>query len=148
MRATTAHPASRRDDRGLVVTELAIVAPALLAMLVLAMFGARVTWSERQVQSASAAAARAAAQQGTIGRAEQVADEVVGDNLQDAGLGCSGGPSVSTTPGPDGFGPGGSVMVEVRCVTSVSDLVFVSAPGSYPFEHTSTEVIDTLRGTG
>lgn len=133
-----------RDERGLVATELAIVTPALLAMMVLVIFGGRIVWAERQVQAASAAAARAASQQGTLGSAEQVATDVVAANLDDAGLSCGGGPSISVTS--DSFGHGGTVTVDVSCTADVSDLVLLSAPGSYTFDHSSTEVIDTLRG--
>lgn len=139
-----ARPGRVDGDRGMVATELAIVTPALLALMMLATFGSRIVWAERQIQAASAAAARAASQQGTFGSAQLVAAEVAEDNLDDAGVSCSGGPAIVTTA--DNFAAGGSVEVEVRCTTDVSDLAFVNVPGSYSFGHSSTEVIDELRG--
>lgn len=132
------------SDRGLVATELAIVAPVLLAVMALATFGARIVSAERQVQAASAEAARAASQQGTLGSAEAVAGDVATENLDDAGMSCSGGPSISTTSSD--FSAGGTVTVVVQCTANVSDLLLFGVPGSYSFEHSSTEVVDTLRG--
>lgn len=130
-------------DRGSVAVELAIVAPALLGLLMLAIYGARVVWAERQVQAAASAAARAASQQGNLADAETVANQVVTENLLDAGLSCS---ELEPVELPDTiFEPGGQVSVRVTCTADVSSVAFVGS-GSLTFSDTATEVIDTLRG--
>src|SRR5690625_982754 len=126
------------SDRGVAATEMAIITPALIAVFVLAVFGARVVWAERLTQSAAASAARAASQQQTAGAAEQRAVDVARSNLADAGLSCDGGPRVDVAL--TRFGSGGQVTVTVVCTTLVSDLATVApSPGSYTFSHTSTE---------
>lgn len=130
-------------DRGSVAVELAIVAPALLGLLMLAIYGARVVWAERQVQSAASAAARAATQQGSLYDAEVVASEVATENLEDAGVSCS---ELAPVELPDtNFEPGGQVSVTVTCTADVSSVALVGS-GSLTFTYTATEVIDTLRG--
>lgn len=137
--------ARRADDRGSAAVELAIVTPVLLGMLMLAVFGGRVVWAERQVQAAASSAARAASQQGSLTMGQQVAEDVVAENLEDAGVSCAQVEPVGF-PQPD-FRPGGHVSVTVTCTADVSSVAVVGA-GHITFSHTSTEVIDTLRGGG
>lgn len=134
-----------RSEEGSAAVELAIVTPVLVVMLMLAVFGGRVVWAERQVQSAASAAARAASQQGSFTSAQAAAEQVVAENLDDAGVSCSEVEPLAF-PDPD-FAPGGQVSVTVTCTADVSSVAVVG-PGSITFSHTSTEVIDTLRGGG
>jgi Flp pilus assembly protein TadG len=140
-----------RRDRGSVPTEVALVTPALLALLMLVMFAARVSRAETEVETAASVAARAASQAGTVGGANSAAEAVAQDNLADAGIHCTnldspGNVVVDASELAAGTGPGGTVTVTVTCTTDVSDIVQVGLPGTYTFSATSVEVIDTYRG--
>jgi Flp pilus assembly protein TadG len=133
-------------DRGSTPVEVAIIAPAVLALLMLVIFAGRVAQAEQEVQQAAAAAARAASQRSGWTSAAERADDVAEQNLTDAGISCDPF-DVALDPASD-LSPGGHVTVIVSCTTTASDLVLLAFPGDYSFSTSSTEVIDTFRGQG
>lgn len=135
------------QDRGSVAVETAIVTPVIFGFLVLGMFGARVVSAEREVQAAATAGARAASLAGPA-TATAEAEAAAFASVDDAGVSCAGGPSVTVTNGSTGFAPGSTVSVTVTCTVDVSDLTFIGLPGNIDFDYTATEVVDELRGEG
>lgn len=133
---------SRPDDRGSVTVELAIVAPVLIALMLLVVFAGRVSDADATIRRAASEAARAASLRQHPGDAVTAARSTVDANLADAGVMC-----ISLTTGVDttSFRAGGTVAVTVRCVASMSDVTFIGVPGTRTFEGRAVEVIDTYR---
>ncbi len=135
----------RSGDDGTVAVEAALVAPALLALLMLVLVAGRVSQASGDVQSAATAAARAASLRATPAAASTAAEDAAADNLGGAGVACA---SHSVAADTANFRPGGSVTVEVTCTADMGDIVLLSVPGSRTFSATATEVVDTWRGAG
>jgi len=137
----------RRRDDGSAPVEVAVVAPAVLVLLMLVLYAGRVTRTEGEVQSAASAAARAASLEASIGVAQDQAESVAEDNLNDADISCVDS-SVELVDDATDMSPGGQVTVAVSCTVSNSDLSLLAVPGENSFTATATEVIDTFRGGG
>jgi Flp pilus assembly protein TadG len=134
-----------RDDWGSAAVEAAVVAPAFLALLLLVVFAGRVVNAGNEVESAAAAAARAASQMATPVGATTEAEQVATAALSDAGVTCD--PSrveVDTHL----MAPGGSVTVRIRCTAQLGDMTMIALPGHQTFQASATEVVDTYRGGG
>lgn len=136
----------RRDDRGSVATEMAIVAPVLFMLLMLVIFAGRVTDAQHQVLAAAGAAARAASLQSNAGEAEAAAEAAAELNLKDGGLTCTPANTDVTEFEPDP--PAGLVRVEVTCTADLSGVALPGILEEQTFTAEATEVIDRYRGTG
>jgi Flp pilus assembly protein TadG len=134
----------RRGDRGSVAVEVAVVAPAIIALLMLVLVAGRVSQASGDVQSAATAAARAASLRATPAAATSAAQSAVDANLADAGLACASRHVGTATD----LRPGGSVTVAVTCSTDLADVVLLGVPGSRTFSASATAVVDSWRGNG
>lgn len=135
---------AQRDDRGSVAVETAVVAPALVALLLLVVFAGRVAQSEGDVRRAASEAARAASLTQSPEAAVEAAEQAVAANLRSSGIGCS---TLATDVDTDDFRPGGAVAVDVRCVASMADITLLGVPGERTFAARSVEVIDRYRSS-
>lgn len=135
---------AQRDDRGSVAVETAVVAPALVALLLLVVFAGRVAQSEGDVRRAVSEAARAASLTQSPEAAVEAAEQAVAANLRSSGIGCS---TLATDVDTDDFRPGGAVAVDVRCVASMADITLLGVPGERTFAARSVEVIDRYRSS-
>lgn len=133
------------DERGSVAIEVAVVAPALIALLLLVVFAGRVAEADGNVTRAASEAARAASLRQSPSAAEADARRVAAENLEAAGTRCG---ELQVDVDLDDFEPGGTVGVRVRCTTAMSDVALIGLPGSRTFTAESVEVIDTFRGEG
>jgi Flp pilus assembly protein TadG len=129
-------------DGGGVSTELVILTPALVVLMLFVVLAGRLGQATQDVTQAAAEAARAAS---LVRGAETatVARRTAEDNLTAAGVTC--GRLVVTTDTADQR-PGGAVRVDVRCEV---ELAGVAAFGLSPQRFVSAaavEVIDTYRG--
>lgn len=136
---------SQPDDRGSVAVETAVIAPALVALLLLVVFAGRVSQAEGDVRRAASEAARAASLEQSPDAATEAAEATAAANLATSGVGCG---SLTTTVDTSSFQPGGTVTVSVRCVASMADVSLLGVPGERTFEARSIEVIDRYRSTG
>lgn len=130
------------DDRGSVAVETAVIAPALVALLLLVVFAGRVAQAEGDVRRAASEAARAASLEANPDTAISVAVDTAAANLAASGVVCG---DLDTTVDTDNFAPGGTVAVTVRCVASMADVSLLGVPGQGTFESRSVEVIDRYR---
>jgi Flp pilus assembly protein TadG len=122
--------------------ELAILAPLLIAMLLLVVGLGRVSQGRQTINQAGAAAARAAALSNTPGHAVRQGQQAAADTLAQAGVSCGQlGVDVDTSA----FGPGGYVQVSVRCTSDLSGLAIAGLPGSVTLTATSRSPLETLR---
>lgn len=138
----TRHP---RSERGSVAVETAIIAPALVALLLLVVFAGRVSQAEAEVRRAASEGARAASLEYFEDAAVTAATGRVAANLQDNGVVCA---ELTTDVDTSQLIPGGSVSVTVRCIADMADVALLGVPGTRTFVATSIEVIDRYRGSG
>ncbi|WP_439681864.1 TadE/TadG family type IV pilus assembly protein [Embleya sp. MST-111070] len=147
--------ADRRDadrrDAGSVTLEVAILVPALLALLILGVLAGRVTLAGSAVDAAAKAAARAATSARTPGDAQSRATAAAGATLSQQGLHCA---STSVTVDTSGFaapvGTAASVTATVTCRLPLGDLAAPGLPNLGTKSMTSTFVspLDTYRARG
>ena len=131
-----------RDDTGAVATELVLLTPLLIVLLVFVVALGRLVEARIEVDGAAAQASRAASIAATpaeaIAAAEQTASAALGaDHVTCAGL------RVSTDTAR--FAPGGSVTVTISCAVSLADLSGLRLPASEQIASSATSVVDTYR---
>ncbi len=133
----------RRGEVGSVAVEVAVVAPALVALLLLVVFAGRVSQAEADVRRAAAEAARAASLRQHPADAVEAAEATAEANLATSGVACA---QLDTDVDMAEFAAGGSVAVTVRCEVSLADVTLLGVPGQRSFAARSVEVIDRFRG--
>lgn len=138
-----ARPDPGRGEHGSVAVEMAVVAPALVALLLLVVLAGRVAQAEGDVRRAAAAAARAASLRQDAGGAESAAREAAAANLVASGVACG---RLDTDVDTSRFGAGGAVVVTLRCTASLDDVALLGVPGRKTFVARSVEVVDRYRG--
>ena len=134
----------RRDDRGSVTLELAILAPALLLLLGALVFAGRVQTSSATVEQAARAAARDASLARTADAARATA--LASAQRELAGSDCA---STDVTVDVTGFaapvGTNAAITVTVTCTVSLGDLAIPGLPGVHTMTGTATSPIDRYR---
>jgi Flp pilus assembly protein TadG len=135
-------------ERGSMALELSIIAPAIVALLVMMISAGRVVQSASKVQGAARDGARAASINHN-GRPFDAANAAVAVSLQANGVTCIGNPVVSmASESPDHVQhgqapqPGDSVRVTVDCQVA---LLFGQA--TTHVSRVGVSVLDTFRGT-
>lgn len=138
-------PASRsarhrlRDDRGSVAVELAIGMPLAVLFVFLIVGAYHLGQANIDVNSAAAAASRAASITRSVAAADTAARDSATANL--AGL-CT---KVSVSVDTSQFHRGGAVTVRVGCTVSTQGLLGVGLPGSMTVSASSTSPLDLYR---
>ena len=132
----------RRSERGSVAVEVAVVAPALVALLLLVVYAGRVSQAEADVRRAAAEAARSASLRQVPADAVAAAEETAAANVATSGVACA---RLETLVDTTDFVPGGTVAVTVSCDASLADVTLLGVPGERRFEARSVEVIDRYR---
>lgn len=135
---------SRGEGGSSMALELAIVTPALLALLLLVAAGGRVTSAKNDVTSASAEAARAGSLRQAPDTATDDAVAVAKANLVRSRTGCADSPDQVAVDVSD-LRPGGRVVVTVTCRVSLADLGLLGVPGTKSLVSRSVAVVDTRR---
>ena len=137
----------RRDPQdGSAAVEMALIAPGLLLLLALLIFGGRNALATGAVEQAAVDAARAASLARTGADAETAASSAAARSLADQGLACS---AMDVDVDTRGFGtpPGQAAHVSttVACTLRLSDLGLPGLPASKTIRAGSVSVIDTYR---
>jgi Flp pilus assembly protein TadG len=134
-------------DGGSATIELAVLAPALLALLGLVIVGGRISATGSAVEQAAAAGARAASIARDARSAEASARGIVRDSLRAQGVTCAASTTAVET---DGFrvavGRPAGVAVEVRCVVPLADVALPGLPGTRTVTARMSSPLDTFRG--
>ena len=133
------------SESGSVAVETAVIAPALVALLLLVVFAGRVSQAEAAVRRAASEGARAASLEYFEDAAEAAASDRVAANLQTNGVVCG---ELTTDVDTSQLVPGGRVSVTVTCVADMADVALLGVPGQRTFMATSIEIIDRYRGDG
>lgn len=150
-------------DRGSVSVEVAILAPAFIALLVLAGVAGRTAVAAEAVEAAAHDAARAASISRNAGTAGQRARDAAVRQLDWRGLNCTGTPTVDLSGAVDGqatsfaaafrssVGQQASVTVRLTCTVDLSDLRLDALPGMPSSRRVSasfTSPLDRYRSRG
>jgi Flp pilus assembly protein TadG len=137
---------NRRDEAGAVAVEAAILAPALLLILALLMFGGRNAIATGAVEQAAVDAARAASLARTGAQADTAARDAASRSLADQDLNCA---TITIRVDTSGFrtrpGQAASVGTTVTCLLRLSDLALPGLPGSKRISATAVSAVDTYR---
>ena len=131
-----------RDESGSVATELVLLTPLLILMLLFVVALGRMVSARLEVDGAAARAARAASIARDPATATAMATQTATAALGSDGVTC-GHLTVSTDTA--GFAPSGQVQVTVTCTVDLADLVGLRLPASQVISSTSTSVIDQYR---
>lgn len=132
-------------QQGAVSTELAVLAPLLIAFMLLVVFAGRVAQVEGDVTNAAHEAARAASLVGTPQGAIEAASVTAEANIAVGAVACQ---RLDVMVDTTSFGAGGQVNVTVTCEAAFGDIAMLAVPGSRTFSATAVEVIDVIRANG
>jgi len=132
---------ARRDESGSVATELVLLTPLLILMLLFVVALGRTVSARLDVDGAAAQAARAASIARDPATATAMAQQTA-TALGSDGVTCGG---LTVTTDTADFAPGGQVQVTVTCHVDLADLVGLRLPASQAVSSTATSVIDTYR---
>ena len=137
----------RALDRGSATIEMAVLAPALLALLGLVIVAGRISAAGSAVEQAAASAARAASIARDARGAQSAAERGARDSLRDQGITCQPlTSSVDTSGFAVAVGSPSSVTVMVRCVVPLADISVPGMPGQRTVTAQMTSPIDRFRG--
>lgn len=129
------------EDRGSASTELVVLTPLLILVLLVAVALGRMASAQLRVDDVAHQAARAASLARTEGEAQQQAHAVADAALAATGASCAHF-TVTADVGPQT--PGTVVRVTVVCL---ADLGISGLPGHVTVTRTADSVIDSYRGT-
>lgn len=133
-----------RDEQGSVTTELVILTPLLILLLLFVVALGRLASARINVNGAAAQAARAAAIARSPQTATSAAQQTADAALADEHLTCAHlGVAVDTAD----FTPGGSVAVTVSCSVNLADLTGLRLPMTETVTGRFVSPIDLYRST-
>ena len=138
---------TRRDEHGSATLETAVLAPALLAILLMIAVAGRIAIAHQSVDSAAAAGARAASISRTKAAANTEANSVVSTTLANQGITCT---ELVITTDRTGFdirvGEEATITTTVSCAVSLADLVAIAGvPGSVTLTSSASSPLDQFR---
>jgi Flp pilus assembly protein TadG len=134
-------------DRGSAAVEAAVLAPAVLALIGVAIVGGRIQVSGAAIETAAHDAARAASISRTAAQARTAAHAAADATLTQTGLHCA---RLTVAVDTAGFaipvGQPATVSADVTCVVGFADLVAVDGlPGGKRLHARFTSVLDNYR---
>ncbi len=135
---------SRSDirERGSATTELVLLTPVLLVMLVFVVALGRIGSSRAEVDAAARDAARDAANARSVAQAVTDSDTAAHGDLTDAGVTCR---ALTVVLDTTNFRAGGTVTATVSCTVALADLTGLGLPSSKTITARYTEPIDVYR---
>ncbi len=136
-----------RENRGSVATEMTLIAPVLVMLLLLvAVVVHRAVDARLRVDAAAHQAARAASIERTAGTAR-----IAAEGAATAALGPGTGTrcvSIGVTADLSRFVAGGTVTVTVSCSVDLADALLLAVPGRADVAATAVEPVDAYRSVG
>ena len=135
----------RAGESGSVATELVLLTPLLILMLLFVVALGRTVSARMEVDGAAAQAARAASIARGPATATAMAEQAATTALGSDHVTCA---DLTVTTDTADFAPGGQVAVTVTCTVDLADLVGLRLPASQSISSTSTAVIDLYRAVG
>ncbi|WP_338596918.1 TadE/TadG family type IV pilus assembly protein [Saccharopolyspora sp. SCSIO 74807] len=133
-------------EQGSASLELAVLTPVVLLVLALVIAGARIVTAHAALDTATAAAARAATLTRTAPAAQTAAQRAADHTLGQNGLRCA---QRQTTVDTSGFatapGQPGTVTVTASCTVPLADLALPGLPGRVPLSSSFASPLDPYR---
>ena len=123
-------------------TEFVVLAPIVIAIVLLVVGLGRYAHGKQLVEQAAAAAARAASLTTSSAQAQGRAARAASGSLSDAGLSCTG---MTTDVDTGSFRPGGVVTVTVTCTADLSGLALSGLPGTATIASTGRAPLEEHR---
>src|SRR5207253_2120391 len=127
------------EQRGSAPTELALLAPVLVVLLLFIVFVGRLAAARLDVTAAARDAARAASLRATPADATADAELAARRTIAGRNLSCR---TLDVIVDTTDLHPGGQVHVQVSCTTDLADLAVLQLPGSHRVTAEATEVVD------
>lgn len=135
-----------RKDRGSYALETAVLAPVLIAILLLMVAFGRVTDAEGAVDAAAHAAARAASLERDAAAAQSAAQDAVTRSLDGDGVTCqTSNVAIDTSGYTTDVGEAATVTATISCTANLSDIGMPGLPGAKTLTASWTSPIDTYR---
>ncbi|GAA3808441.1 TadE family protein [Streptomyces chiangmaiensis] len=135
-----------RQDRGSYALETAVLAPVLIAILLLMVAFGRVTDAEGAVDAAAHAAARAASIERDAATAQSAAQAAVTRSLDGDGVTCqTSNIAIDTSGYNTDVGTAATVTATISCTANLSDIGIPGLPGAKTLTASWTSPIDTYR---
>ena len=131
----------RRTERGSMAVEVVLLAPVMMAFMMLVVAGGRYVAVRGDIEAASRDAVRAASLERNEAAAYATAVDTANAALQDVGR-CQ-----NAALGGN-FASGGTITVTLSCEVSYDGLGLIGLPGSKTVTVTSAAPIDQYRRTG
>lgn len=135
------------DERGSSTLELAIMAPVIIALLLMLIAFGRTATATSHVDGAAFATARAASIERSSTAADTAASATARDYLDQRGLTCD--PQVvdvDTTGFARAVGERAEVAVTISCTVPMREVTGVLPFGTHTFTATAVSPIDSYRG--
>ncbi|MFT4082982.1 MAG: pilus assembly protein [Nocardioides sp.] len=133
----------RRDERGSLAIEMAMIAPGLLLIFGLIFAYGRAGQVNGALESGTRDAARSATMARSYAEAEQRARQVVSEAIGGTPAACRHSLSVEVS---DDYLPGEPITVTARCRYGLADLGLPGAPGTLTATSSFTSMLDPYRG--
>ena len=133
-----------REETGAVATELVLLTPLLIVLLLFVVALGRLAGARINVDGAAAQAARAASIASTPSEATVAAHQTATAALGSDHVTCA---SLHVFVDTAGFAPSRQVTVTVSCVVSLADLAGLRLPASTQITSSASSVVDTYRPT-
>lgn len=137
----------RHDDTGSIGITSFFAIMSFIMLLAIGVAGMRTFIGAGDLQSAAQSGARAAALEHDLAAAQVAARRVIDDELAQSDEACDNA-VVAVTAGVGGFGPGGSVVVNLSCTVHYNDVYLPGLPSSRLISVSATEPRDCLLGGG
>ncbi|MGW4796687.1 TadE family protein [Nonomuraea sp. NPDC004297] len=135
-------------ERGSTAVEMAIIAPALIALLLMVIGLGRVTLAHSALDAAARDAARQASITRDPGTARSAAVISARAALAREGLACAPSVNVDTAGLSTPLGRPAAVTAHVSCKVQLADLAIPGIPGSKTITSSFTSPIDPYRARG
>lgn len=134
---------SCRDERGSATTELVLLTPVLIVMLLFVVALGRLTAARQDVEAAARDAARAAANARSVSAAHTEGARAAAAALDGRDTSCRG---LTVAVDTESFAAGGTVTATVACTVGFGDLTGLSLPASRTITSTFAAPVDRYRG--
>lgn len=133
----------RRREAGSATTELVILTPLIVVMLLFVVALGRVASARSDVDAAARDAARAASNARSAAAAQSSGEQAARATLHEGGITCR---DLAVDVSIDNFRPDGSVTATVSCTVDLADLSGLRLPATRTITATHTSPVDHYRG--
>jgi len=139
----TTRPQRRRSEDGSATTELVLLTPVLVLMLLFVVALGRLASARSDVDAAARDAARAASDARSVSTARRDGESAARASLREGGVTCR---TLNVAIDSNDFRADGTVTAHVSCRVALGDLTQLGLPGQRTISSTFTAPVDRYRG--